>query len=383
MKKHAAAVMLGVALTLALAGCSTIDSLNPFSGKSPKIPELQPIKSSAETRIVWRESVGKAGIYTFSPAVVGSSTYAAGKDGDLVRIDDGKQTWKINAGMPLSGGVAADENLVVVGSPKGDLLAFASADGKPAWRAKATSEILSPPVLGEGLVVVRSGDNRLAAYDALDGVRKWIFQRQTPALSLRVTAPPIIAGKFVFTGFPGGKLIAVSPANGAELWDGTVALPKGATELDRVADITSVPVISGRAICAVAFQGRVACFDLSNGNLVWAREMSSAVGLSIDSRNLYVTDDKGSVHALDMASGASLWKQDKLAQRRPTAPLPLRGLVVVADIQGVVHFLNRDDGSFVARQATDGSPVVAPLQTLGGRVLVQTSSGGVYAIETQ
>jgi len=160
-------------------------------------------------------------------------------------------------------------------------------------------------------------------------------------------------------------------------------LPKGSTELDRVADITSAPVISGRAICAVAFQGRVACFDLSNGNLAWARDMSSAVGLAIESRNLYVTDDKGSVHALDMASGASIWKQDKLSQRRVTAPLPLRGLIVVADVQGIVHFLSREDGSFVARLATDGSPVVAPLQTVGSKVVVQTSSGGIYAIEVQ
>jgi outer membrane protein assembly factor BamB len=273
--------------------------------------------------------------------------------------------------------------MVVVGSPKGDLLAFAAADGKLLWKAKATSEILSPPALGEGLVVVRSGDNRLAAYDAADGKRKWIYQRPTPALSLRVTASPIIDGKYVFAGFPGGKLIAVSTANGAAMWDGTVALPKGSTELDRVADITSSPVISGRTICAVAFQGRVACFDLGNGNLVWARDMSSAVGLAIDTRYLFVTDDKGSVHALDMASGASLWKQDKLALRRVSAPLPSRGLVAVADAQGVVHFLSRDDGSFAARVTTDGSPVVAPLQALGNSLLVQTSNGGVYAIEAQ
>ena len=167
------------------------------------------------------------------------------------------------------------------------------------------------------------------------------------------------------------------------LWDGTVALPKGSTELDRVADITSAPVIAGRAICSVAFQGRVACFDLGNGNLVWAREMSSAVGLAIDSGNLYVTDDKGSVHALDMASGASIWKQDKLSLRRVTAPLPRRGMVVVADAQGVVHFLSREDGSFVARMATDGTPVIAPLQALGNDFVVQTSGGGVYAIEAR
>ena len=383
MGRRFSAAVLSSFVLLALTGCTTLESMNPFARKGVQMAELQSIKASVDARVLWRENVGKSDTYALRPAVVGSAVYAAGKDGNLIRLDDGKLVWKINAGQTLSGGVAADRRMVVVGSPKGDILAFDSADGKLMWSAKATSEIISPPAIGEGMVVVRSGDNRLAAYDAADGKRKWIFQRPSPALSVRVTASPVIEGKYVFAGFPGGKLIAVSTANGAALWEGAVALPKGVTELDRVADITSQPVISGRAICSVAFQGRVSCFDLSNGNLVWARDMSSAVGLSIDARYLYVTDDKGAVHALDMASGASIWKQDKLFMRRVSAPLPLRSLIAVADVQGVVHFLNRDDGSFVARLSTDGSPVLAPLQRLDDSLLLQTSNGGIYAIEAK
>ena len=370
-------------LSSVLAGCSTLEDLNPFADSGPKMAELQPISTTLAARVVWQQSVGKSGVYSFTPAVLGSTIYAASSDGDLIRIDNGKQTWKISAEQPLSGGVGADDSMVVVGSPKGDLLAFSSSDGKLLWKSKTSSEILSPPVLGGGMVIVRSGDNRLAAYDTADGKRKWYFQRPMPALSLRVSARPLIDGKYVFAGFPAGKLIAVSTSNGSAAWDGTVALPKGATELDRVADITSAPVISGRSVCAVAFQGRVACFDLGNGNLVWARDMSSAAGLDIDSRFLYVTDDKGAVHALDMASGASIWKQDKLALRKLTAPVARRGYLAVADVQGIVHFLSREDGSFIARLATDGSPVFAPLQKLGNGFVVQTSKGGIYAIEAE
>lgn len=372
-------------LLLLLAGCSTIESLNPFSSSSsgPKMAELQPIKATADVRVLWRESVGKGDDYVFVPAVVGSSVYAASKDGNLVRFDGGKQVWRVNAGQLLSGGVGADGSMVVVGSPKGDVLAFSAEDGKPLWKTKATSEVLAAPVLGEGVVIVRSGDNRLAAFDLSDGKRKWIYQRPTPALSLRVTASPVIAAKYVFAGFPGGKLIALNMINGAPAWEGTVALPKGTTELDRVADITSAPVIDGRDICSVAFQGRIACFDLNTGNLAWARDMSSAVGLAIDGRYIYVSDDKGAVHALDRASGASIWKQNKLSLRRLTAPLPRRGLIAVADVQGIVHFLNREDGSFAARLTTDGSPVVAPLQPSGTDLVLQTRNGSVYAIEAQ
>lgn len=370
-----------------LASClfSACSSLNPFSSSAggSKMAELQPIKATVDARILWRESVGKSDDYVFVPAVLGSSVYVADKNGTLARFDDGKQIWRIAVGQTLSGGVGADTKTVVVGSPKGELFAFAAADGKSLWKTRATSEVLAPPVLGDGIVVVRSGDNRLAAYDVADGKRKWIYQRPTPALSLRVTAAPVLADKYVFAGFPGGKLIAVSAVNGTPVWEGTVALPKGTTELDRVADVTSEPVISGQDVCAVAFQGRVACFDLGTGNLVWARELSSTAGLAIDNRYVYVTDDKGAVHALDKASGASVWKQDKLFMRRLTAPLVRGNLIAVADVQGVVHFLSREDGSFVARVATDGSSVNAPLRAFGKNLIAQTSNGGLYAIETQ
>ena len=368
---------------LAVCACSSLDAINPFASKGPKMAELKPFTAAAQARVLWSESVGKSGDYVFSPAVSGSSVYAAAGDGSVTRVDDGKVAWKINAGQPLSAGVGTDGNLVAVGSPKGDVLVFSAADGKLAWKAKATSEILSPPAVGDGLVIVRSGDNRLAAFDAADGRRKWLFQRPAPALALRVTAPPVIDGKYVFVGFPGGKLVAVNLSNGVSVWEGTVALPKGTTELERVADVTSPPVIAGRTVCAVAFQGRVACFDLNNGNLLWARDMSSSVGLSMDSRYLFVTDDKGAVHALDLASGASVWKQDALFMRRVSAPVPRRGLVAVADAQGVVHFLNREDGAFAARLNTDGSPVLASPQAFGRNLLVQTGKGGLYAIEAE
>ncbi len=379
--KRSAAVLLLASL---LVACSTLDALNPFSSSGPKMASLQPIQATAEARLLWQQDVGKADGHTFVPAVVRSSVYAAAANGTLMRLDDGQQVWKIKTDRPLSGGVGADERMVVVGSPKGEVLAFAAADGKLLWKTSTNSEIIAPAAVGPGVVIVRSGDHRLTAYDAFDGKRKWIYQRPSLPLSVRVTAAPVLLDKYVFVGFPGGKLIALGVDNGAPLWEGTVALPKGATELDRIADVTSVPVIDGRTVCAVAYQGRVACFDLGSGSLIWTRDISSAAGLALDSRYVYVSDDKGVLHALDRASGATIWKQDKLFLRRLTAPLVLSSLIAVADVQGMVHFLNREDGSFAARARSDGSPVVAALQRLGATDLVlQTSDGRVVALAVQ
>jgi outer membrane protein assembly factor BamB len=371
-------------LAASLAGCATVDSLNPFSSKSKqKLAELEPITASLQVHSLWQASAGKAGDYVFAPAVVDKSVYVAAADGTVARYDDGRQVWRISAGMPLSAGVASNGKIVVVGSPKGDVLTFAAEDGKPGWKARVSSEVLAAPAIAAGLVVVRSGDYRLTALDIADGKRKWLYQRETPALSLRSTATPLFADRFVFAGFPGGKLVAVQISNGAAAWEGTVALPKGSTELDRIADIVAAPVLAGRDICAVAYQGRVACFDLSSGNMTWARDVSSSAGLDIDSKHVYVVDEKGAIQAFDRSSGTSIWKQDKLAYRDLTAPKAMLGYIAVGDAKGVVHFLNRDNGAFVARFNTDGSAIDAPLRAYGSGLVVQSGGGGVFAIDTQ
>jgi outer membrane protein assembly factor BamB len=370
---------------LLLGACSTVESLNPFSSSTPKVKptELAAIQPTAELRSVWQASVGSAGEFTFSPAVVGDSVYAAARDGAVARFDGGRQVWRIAAGQPISGGVGSDGKLVVVGTPKGEVLAFDAATGRETWKARVSSEVLAAPVVGDGLAIVRSGDSRIFGFDAADGKRRWVFQRSTPTLSLRSNVGVVLAGRHTLAGFPGGKLVAIANNNGAAVWEVTVALPKGATELERVADVTSSPVVSGTTVCAAAFQGRVACFDSNSGNTLWSRDMSSSAGLDIDSRYVYVADDKGAVQALDRNSGASVWKQDKLSNRGLSRPVALGSQVAVADYQGVVHLLRGEDGAFAARATTDGSAVRAEPVRMGAGVLVQTANGGLYALEAR
>lgn len=380
---------LGLAAGLLVGGCSTIsstfDSLNPFASSARKMSPLPELTAGGEVaRNLWSASVGKAGGYAFTPAVVGDAVFVADQKGMIYRLEGGKVVWKIDAGQPLSAGVGADASLLVVGTAKGGVLAFDALTGKALWQAQASSEVLAAPAVSREGVAVRSGDNRIFLFDALDGSRKWIYQRPMPALSIRSTGSPIFADRYLFAGFPGGKLVGIALQNGALVWEGTVAQPKGTTELDRVADIVSSPVVDGTQICAVAFQGRIACFDMAQGGaLIWSRDISSARGLVLDGRYLFVTDDDGVVYGLDRLSGSSLWKQDKLRNRGVSAPAVRGNLVAVADGEGYLHFLSREEGAFVARQKTDGTPVTAAPQLLGGAFLTQTTGGDVRAIEIQ
>ncbi len=373
-------LLLAVA-TLFAAACASVDKINPFAAAPKDKPaELGAVQGGGEARLLWSNGVGEAGEFVFTPAVVGERVFAAGRNGKIHRFDNGKQIWRADANQNLSGGVGADGKVVVVGTLKGEVLAFDAESGKPLWQARVSSEILAAPAVADGLVVVRSGDSRIFGFEAATGTRRWVYQRSTPALSLRSNVGVTLVDRALLAGFPGGKLVAIAANNGAAIWESTVSLPKGATELERVADIASSAVVAGREVCAAAFQGRVTCFDLASGNALWSRDISSRAGVDVDGRHVYVSDDKGFVHALDRNSGSSVWKQDKLANRRLSRPLALGSLIAVADFEGVVHFLRADDGNIVTRQKTDGGQVLAEPQRFGKGFVVQTLKGGIYAL---
>ncbi|MES2238513.1 MAG: outer membrane protein assembly factor BamB [Pseudomonadota bacterium] len=377
--------VLGFGATLLLSGCVSLDSLNrlnPFDSSAPKVKlkELPALDFKADPRNLWQANIGNASSYSLAPAVVAGSVYAAAADGSLARFDEGKQVWRVATGQTISGGVGTDGKLVVVGTAKGEVLAFDAVSGKESWKVRVSSEVLAPPSLADGLVIVRSGDSRVVGLEAADGKRRWMYQRNIPALLLRSYASALNTGKLTYVGFPGGKLVALANTNGAAAWEATVATPKGATELERITDVMSAPVMEGNAVCAVAYQGRVACFDASSGNNLWSREMSSIAGLDMDSKQVYITDTKGLVSALDKDSGASVWQLDKLVTRSPTRPLALGEVVIVADSQGLVHALRSDNGSLVGRTKTDGSAIrTDPVRSSTGFV-VQTINGGIYAM---
>ena len=379
---------IAIALTaLALAGCQTVGGYyDRIFGSSPaqKPTELQPITPSAEARVDWQADVGRADKFAFAPAVVGSAVYAANAAGEVIKLDaaSGKIEWRVETGSRLSTGPGSDGRLVVVGSQRGEVVAL-DANGKLVWKAYLSGEVLSAPQLEEGIVAVKSGDGRVHGLSAQDGRRRWLYQRALPALTVRSPAGISVMHGGVFAGFPGGKLVALLLNNGALAWEATVATPRGSTELERITDIVGAPLIDGQAVCAIAYQGRAACFDALKGTQLWVRDLSSVMPLAADASHIYATDDKGNVHALDKGTGASIWRQEKLSGRGVTGAAPIGRYVVVGDYQGHVHVLNRSDGAFAARVATDGSPILlSPVPSRNG-IVVQTSRGGVYSISVR
>jgi outer membrane protein assembly factor BamB len=270
----------------------------------------------------------------------------------------------------------------MVGTSKGTVLAY-SLDGKPVWRTQVSSEVLMAPNAAEGMVVVRSGDGRIVGLDAKDGKLKWEYRFALPPLLLWSNSGVAITQGVALTGLAGGKVVALKLTDGSVLWEATLAQPKGANELERITDIAGAPDLDGDHACAVTYQGRVGCYDVTRGSLLWSRDASSAAALTHDPITVYMTDARSTVFALDKSTGATVWKQDKLLARQASAPVQTGLFVAVGDFEGYIHVLDRDDGGFAVRIPTDGSQIKAKPVRLGSNILVQTRKGALYVISVK
>lgn len=372
--RTATLVLLG-----AMVACSS-------AKKEDKPAPLIPIKASFQAQRVWSVSLGAAAPKLrlgLAPGIAETSVYGANPRGDVVAVQlaNGHSLWQRHLQLPLSAGPGVGAGLVLVGSSGGVLTALSASDGAERWRVSLNSELLSAPVAANDLVVVRTVDGKLYGLAVADGKQRWVADQQVPKLTLRGTSQPVIAGELAISGFDNGRLMAVTLTGGTTAWDVAVGQAHGSSELQRLIDIDSPPVIDGADVFAVSFQGRAVRLARDTGREIWSHDISSYRGLAADAYGVYVSTASGEVIRLDRASGAERWRQKGLVRRSLSAPALQSGRVVVADFEGVLHWLSMEDGSFQARAKSSARITAAP-QVAGDLVLVQTDKGTIEAWRT-
>jgi outer membrane protein assembly factor BamB len=364
-------------VAVALGGCG-------WFGGDKKMSPLTEYQATAKTQLLWKKSIGKYSPLGFAPALQNGVVYSASANGQVMATDaaSGKDLWRAALKDELSTGVGVGANGVLVGTRKGEAV-YLDATGKQKWRSQVSSDILTGPQVAGDVVVVRTVDGRMVGLNESDGKRRWLQQRTNPPLVLRNVGAVTVADDLIFAGMPGGRLVATKASDGSLAWETLVSQPRGATELERIADVAGAPMLDGERVCAVSYQGRLACFDAEKGGLDWYREVSSANGLAKDQRAIFVADANGIVIAFLKTGGTILWKQEKLKGRKLSGPAVSGNYVIVGDVEGFVHVMSRETGELMARIATDKSPIIASPITSDQGVIVQTEKGNLYAIAVQ
>ncbi|GAB4037899.1 MAG: outer membrane protein assembly factor BamB [Rubrivivax sp.] len=360
---------LALALAALLAACSSTDK--------PKPAPLEAFTPAISGSLAWSAKVDGIG-FPLQAAARSDQFVVAGNDGTVLALDPGtgRELWRGNAGAPIAAGVGSDGRFAAVVTRNNELVVFEA--GAEKWRKRLPARVLTAPLVAGERVFVLRVDRAVHAFDALDGRALWSWQRPGDPLTL-AQAGVLAPYKNLLLVGQGPRLVALDPLRGTPRWESAVATPRGTNEVERLAELIGPLLRTGDTVCARAFQSAVGCVDASRGVLLWSRPNSGATALGGDAELVLGADASGRLTAWRTTGGEVAWTNERLLYRELGAPLLAGSVVVVGDLEGLVHFLSRRDGSTQLRLPTDGTPAVGAPVLSGTTVLVTTRGGGIFA----
>ncbi|MCW8856990.1 MAG: outer membrane protein assembly factor BamB [Kangiella sp.] len=361
-----------------LAACSD-EVVNP-----PK--QLDDIEEKFSIDSQWVEVIGEGDDDKFSslaPAIWEDKIITADVKGLMTAYDQktGSIIWETQLDQPLSGGVTANAGLVAVGTKNAQVHVLDVKDGKKLWHVDVTTEVLAKPAIGDGRLVVRTPDGRIFAYSLASQKQEWFYDRIIPNLTLRGTSAPVTTSGVVITGFANGKMAAFNLLTGDLIWEQRISAPRGSSEISRIVDVDSTPVVYANYLYAAGFNGFAIAMDLTNGRYLWRKETSVTKEVLVDATRVYLVETSGKVVALDRITGEEVWVQEGLLYRKPTGAADNEDYIVVGDFEGYLHWLDKSTGEFVARTHLDRYGVAhAPIVT-NDHIIATTRYGYLHVLE--
>lgn len=355
---RAAVCILGA---FCLSACNTIEHRSDALKKSP-LPNLS--SNSLKPELVWSNTqsagVGKSDA-KLRFALTPQELVVADHSGKILVLarSTGRLVRAIKTQKSIMSGPTVCGDVILAGTHDGHIVAYRLSDGAFLWQANVGNTVLATPVGDQNQVFAHTLEDGVIALNAADGRSMWSYHVGTPPLMLRKMSSPVISDQHVIVGFANGKLVALDRMDGKPDWEKEVAISKGRSDLQRMVDISADPVVQQGKVYAVSYQGRIAVVSSDTGALLWERELSSYTGIAVAKEAVYVCDTQGVVWALNAKSGEVLWQASDLTGRSLSAPAVLQDYLVVGDEEGYLHWVSRQNGSFVGRVSVDGKGISA------------------------
>lgn len=270
------------------------------------------------------------------------------------RLTDGKL---VHPGMPaelvleagvLHGEFMRDQRARLVRDadplPVDDTPAPAALPG-PTWTTRLNGLVFASPVQADGVVYIGSTGGVVNALDASDGSLRW-----ARGIGWAVHGAVALDEEAVYVASDGGFLHRLARTDGEETW--RVAID--AAPAPRVLPHPAVfdwdwqgpqPLLVEGAVVVGGASGVVHAVDAATGASLWTFDTEGRIrhGAAAAGNRVFVASEAGRLHALDRATGVELWRYE--IGGKPGAGLVVAdGRVYVAGRDARLHAVDADTG---------------------------------------
>lgn len=455
-------LLAAVSAVAVLAGCSTVSRLNPFDrgggsestatqgeripvifaddklavadalkGQDFFVPEAQPVASWTQAagtpgqavenaaaasafQVAWRRGVGDGSTrkrhITATPVAANGRVYVMDAHARVSAVDakSGARVWEQDLRSRerrdkdgFGGGVAFADGKLFVTSGYRVVAALDANTGAVLWKTSVGVPIHGAPAVVGGKVVAVDLDNKLTAWDVATGAEAWSYQALSePARILAASAPAVTENALV-AAFASGELVALSPANGNDLWTQSLSRSNRNNALSEIRDIAGHPLISRDAVFAGSHSGVFAAVDLRTGGGKWVLPVASITSPWAAGDVVYFISKSGQLAAANRENGQIYWIKElnpggaqATAKRGgffgrfgrgakiPTywsGPVLASGRLVVASSHGQVLALDPKTGAQQSALNVGGPVLLSPI-AMDGLLYVMTDEAQLVAI---
>lgn len=315
----------------------------------------------------WQFEAGRSRVS--APAVVGDTVFitsgseigGSGVQGAVIALDasTGAERWRFPTEQAAGTTPAVAHGIVYAGDAGGTLYALEAGTGQELWRAALGSDWTAAPVVVDDTVFIAAAGNRVA-------------------LHVAVEEGLVVVGSGLM-GAPanGFQLFAFDRTTGEERWQsgddrsgqpGLFAFDADVGTLAwnfEMVSFESGPAISGQRVYAGStVDGTMYALDLSSGAEVWRAPIGEDLALdsapAISGGSVFITTAYGSIVCLDGSTGAERW-------RARAENISLNGSAIVVDSAVYVVDTNWGVSAF---SAVDGSKLWTQQLDLSGQAIV-------------
>ena len=351
----------------------------------------------------WEKSIGSRlkdfQSFNASPVVYNNVLYTLNTDSEIVALNtkNGKKLWSLQLESELDkseivtpGALAIDGTSIIAVLSAGDIYSINLVSKKVNWYKNLGEPVRSAPTIKDGQIFINSLNNKLSVFDIANGNLIWTHTGLSENLTILGDSSPAVSRGIVIVTYSSGEIYALDVKTGGEIWSDTLASTSTFEIAENILDVVASPVIVGKLLHIVNYDGKLITFNLQTGQKYWTRNVSSITTPWIAGNSIFIVTDNGLLANVYRKTGQVKWvinlnetmhstlKKEKRSNPLFTSPFLAGNRLLVASNKGFIASIDPLTGKLMRKvyekESITTNPIVA-----NGTIYFLTDNANIIA----